>query len=107
MTLTEFLNNGRSDRYLKEYDLYLAAPPIICKDGYEVSVQCSSSTYCLPRENFEDCEGYTHFELGFPNQTDELLNEYGEDVVDLLFTIYPFVPRSVVEALIEKHGGLK
>lgn len=106
--LDTFLSKDRANRahLMGEYVFIKAGPPIVCKDGYSVSVQCSSTAYSLPRETFKDTAKYTSFELGFPDQSDELLDEYAEDSVHLLHTVYPYVPREVVDALIEKHGGL-
>jgi hypothetical protein len=84
-----------------------SGPPVVCNDGYEVSIQCSKHSYSNPRENLLDVSKYDSFELGFPNTSDELLDEYAEDANDQLNTVYPYVPRSVVEALIAKHDGIK
>ena len=104
MTLNENLNMGRMGRLSKGFPD--PNPCIECADGYEVSVQCQGTNYCSPRKNLTDCKNYSHFELGFPNMPDELINSYAEDCNDLLETVYPYVPREVVEALVEKHGGI-
>ena len=109
LTLNEFLNTGRADRLidLGSVQMYKPNPRLYCKDGYSVSIQCSYYNYCEPRENLADCSLYTSFELGFPDTSDELLDEYAEDDGELLDTVYPYVPREVVEALIAKHGGIE
>lgn len=71
-----------------------------CEDGFTISIQAGSGFYCFPRENRDDGE-YTHLELGFPNQREELIEKYEED------GIYPFVPVEVVEQMIKKHGGFR
>ena len=39
-------------------------PRIVCADGFSMSVQAFSSSYCLPRQD----EGpHTHMEGGFPS----------------------------------------
>ena len=48
----------------------------------------------------------THFELGFPTKSDDLILEYAEDRNKPTKTIYPFVPIEVVIELINKHGGI-
>lgn len=109
MKLNEFLQQGREGRRVQlTPDLYRVQPTpmTVCKDGYEVSIQCSAFSYCEPRKDIYDVSEYKSFELGYPNASDELLNEYAEDDSDPTNTIYPYVPRSVVEALIDKHGGI-
>lgn len=91
---------------LVEYGIYTSvrcpAPAIRCADGFEVSVQASSTHYCTPRNN----EGpYTHFELGFPSQEDSLIQPYAEDPSRPTDTVYSQVPRHTVVMLINKHGG--
>lgn len=110
MTLNQKLNEGRKDR---EFELYPGRnslkpnPMIECKNGYQVSIQCQEHSYCEPRKNYLDVTVYSSFELGFPNMSDELLDKYAEDPTNLTETVYPYVPREVVEQLIEKHGGIK
>ena len=109
MTLNEYLNEGREDRIVPiGRRLYLNSPNprITCKDGYNISVQCSNTAYCKPEKLLHDVAYYTSFELGFPSESDELINEYAEDE-NYTDTVYPYVPRRVVEALIEKHGGIE
>ena len=78
------------------------APIILCDDGFSVSVQAGDYSYCQPRNN----DGpYTHFELGFPNMPDELIQVYAEDPDQPTETVYPQVPLELVLALIAKHGG--
>ena len=76
---------------------------VVCADGYCISIQASEYHYCTPRTN--DAEGYGACELGFPNQPDELINEYAEDS-DYTSTVYAYVPAKVIQALLDKHGGI-
>lgn len=108
LSLNDVLNNGREER-TEEINgrLYVGVSPRIeCVDGFNISVQCNETAYCTPRLNLPDVAGYTEFELGFPNALDPLLDEYAE-VMDTTETVFPYVPRSVVEELIAKHGGIK
>ena len=82
-------------------------PPIKalrCKDGFTMSVQASESHYCSPRE--DAAWPYGAFELGFPSEAEPLIAKYAETPEKPTETVYGWVPRSVVEAVIEKHGGL-
>lgn len=77
--------------------------PVECADGYSVSIQASEYHYCVPRTN--DAKEYGACELGFPNQPDELINEWACEH-DYTKTVYPYVPAEVIQALLEKHGGI-
>lgn len=79
-------------------------PRIICKDGFSISAQASQYAYCTPRLNLENCE-YEEIELGFPNKHEPLLDGYAEDT-DYTQTVYPYTPITLVEKVIEKHGGI-
>lgn len=79
-------------------------PRIECFDGYSVSVQASVYAYCEPRETA--CWPYTSVELGFPTESDILIDEYAEDPDNLTETVYGRVPIEIVIDLINKHGGI-
>lgn len=85
-------------------------PRIVCKDGFSMSVQASSFSYCTPRQ---DGVPHTHMEGGFPSSAPldpELLesreNAYEGDEGDPCDTVYPYVPREVFEREFELHGGI-
>ena len=80
------------------------ATGIECADGFTMSVQASEFHYCTPRDN----DGpYAEFEVGFPSQPEDQLMPYAEDPERPTDTVYGYVPLEVIEALIEKHGGVK
>lgn len=81
-------------------------PEMVCADGLRLSVQGHFGAYSYPRDDF--AEEYLKVEVMGPKNIDGLLapfeqecNSVGEDRM-----IYPYVPVSVVTAVIEKHGGL-
>ena len=76
--------------------------PVMCADGFKVSIQASSAHYSVPRDNVR---AYRACELGYPSEADDLIKEYaeGEDYTD---TVYAYVPAKVIQALLEKHGGI-
>jgi hypothetical protein len=45
-------------------------------------------------------------EVGFPNESEDLLLEYAEDPDSPTETVYPYVPTTVVSLVIAKHGGM-
>lgn len=95
MTVKEWLE----ETFKREIVGCLVRPPANCKDGFYISIQASAFHYCTPRRSLKDCE-YTHLELGFSSEHEELIEEYREG------TIYPYVPIDVVEKVMEKHGGI-
>lgn len=79
-------------------------PWIVCKDGTELSVQCSSTHYCEPRDN----DGpYTKMEVGYPSSmpTDDW-SDYadGESISDS--AVFGYVPTSLIQKYIDEHGGI-
>jgi hypothetical protein len=77
---------------------------IICKDGFSMSVQANSTSYCNPRIN--DAERYDRVEIGFPSQEEPLLLEFAEDDTRPTDTVYLYVPATIVTLVIAKHGGM-
>jgi hypothetical protein len=88
---------------------FVRLPRIVCKDGYSVSIQAGSAFYSWPREDLAD--EYGAFELGYQSDREPSLDEWAEPdystgEIDYLRCIFPFVPVEVVDAVIEKHGGI-
>jgi len=81
-------------------------PRVVCKDGYNVSIQSGPFSYCTPRTLSKNAANYTHFELGYPSVSDELLDEYAENSSDYTDTVYSQVPIEVILELVDKHGGV-
>jgi hypothetical protein len=107
-------------RYMKEMgdDEYREPrEPILCADGFSMSVQGNQFAYCTPR--ISDSRYYTRVEVGFPSERDELLMphidsayEYNKETdeydipADPTGTVYPYTPAEVVMAVIQAHGGM-
>jgi hypothetical protein len=75
-----------------------------CKDGFAMSVQAGETQYCYPREH--GAERYTEVEIGFPNQKEDLIMEYAENIAEPTETVYAYVPAPIVTLVIAKHGGM-
>jgi hypothetical protein len=73
-----------------------------CPDGYSVSIQASANKYAIPGPNGT----WLSVELGFPSAHDPLLEPYKETLGtdEQESSVFPYVPVSVVEALLLKHG---
>lgn len=86
-------------------------PRIHCVDGFHMSVQGHIGAYCQPRVGFDEarhhCGGFYSVEVGFPSEREELLMPYVEDENDPTGTVYGYVPVTIVDEVIAKHGGLK
>lgn len=101
-TFNEWLDEGR--KVVNAH--YAQIARVKCGDGYSVSIQASSGHYCSPRLTLSSVSDYESFELGFPTVGDSELIEYAENTEDLTDTVYGYVPREVIEAVIAKHGGI-
>ena len=88
-----------------EYGMSKPRPHIICKDGFEFSVQAGQFFYSTPRADGADIE-YTECEVGMPSAEEDLRIPYMEaDDDGPTAAIYPYTPVEVIEKVIEKHGG--
>ena len=80
---------------------------ISINDEYCLSIQCGKGKYSIPRENV-DLKEYTHFELAFiykgllSTGHDKLLEGFSrkEELKECQEgTIYPYVPKDLIEDL--------
>ena len=97
--------------YQHNWIIQLNRPYVVCADGFGVSIQASDCHYCEPRisqypEN--DFVPYETVELGYPSEADEDLLPYQEcpDREDPTESVYGYIPVSVVDKVLEKHGGI-
>lgn len=98
MTLEEFLKKTFEVNFGS-----IVRPNIVCNDEFTVSVQASAFHYCAPKDN---CDKYTHVELGCPSKSDKLISEYARNKSRPRQTTYALVPVEVVQQLIDKHKGM-
>jgi len=78
---------------------------VVCEDGFSISIQASSTSYCEPRYD-SYIGGYTSVELGFPSEPDPFILPYAETPDDLTGSVYGYVPASVVRKMLTAHGGV-
>lgn len=76
---------------------------IVCKDGFNMSVQGSSGHYCSPRKTQN---WYTAMEIGYPSAKEDLIMEFAETPEAPTDTVYGYVPCNIIEEVINKHGGI-
>ncbi len=78
---------------------------VVCKDGFEMSVQANEGAYCHPR--IDDAEHYVEVEVGYPSEREPILMEYIDGPQDApTDAVYGFVPSSTVALVCAKHGGI-
>lgn len=100
-TFNDWMNEGR---YWEGFRFFNRR--VVCADGFSISIQANNGAYCQPRRDINDFSAYYEMELGFPNARDEFIAEYAETPSDLTGTVYPYVPRDIVEGLLNQHGGI-
>jgi hypothetical protein len=77
---------------------------VVCKDGFEMSVQAHESAYCHPR--IDNAERYEEAEVGYPNQYEPMLMPWVENEERPLDAVYAYVPASRISLVCAKHGGI-
>ena len=89
-------------------------PEITCQDGFRISVQCGFGHYSSPEvKKLNDPLPHfpRSFELGFPSKYENLLKPYQHCLPyhkkNFKKHIFGWVPMSVVEEILKKHGGIK
>ena len=85
------------DRYSNDYARY----PVICADGFTISIQHSNVHHCSKEDN-----NFNFLELGYPSRVCGSLMEYAENSDDPLETIYTYVPLELIEEIVKSHGGI-
>jgi hypothetical protein len=103
MKINEFLQKYRKVKKLVPGITSSHCPHVICRDGFEMSVQAGQSLYSEPKEV---ADSYEEMEVGYPSEEEYLFAKYAEDEENLCDTVYGYVPCSIIDKVIEKHGGI-
>jgi len=103
MTINEFIQKYRKVKKLVPGITSSHTPHVVCNDGFKMSVQAGESLYSEPRDVVDS---YEEAEIGFPSAEESLLASYAEDQENLCDTVYGYVPCSVIDQVINKHGGI-
>ena len=103
MKINEFIQKYRKVKKLVPGMTRSYNPHVVCKDGFKMSVQAGQSLYSTPKEVADD---YEEAEVGYPSTEETLLTTYAEDNDNLCDTVYGYVPCSIIDEVIEKHGGI-
>lgn len=100
MTINEFLQKYRREG---AYGVNVCRPRVRCADGFTASVQAGAGICSMPRVD-SDC--YTHVEIGYPSEREDLWMDYAENIKAPRDTVYGYVPVEVVDKALKKHGGI-
>ena len=103
MKINEFIQKYRKVTKLVPGMTSSHTPHVVCNDGFEMSVQAGQSLYSEPRD---DADSYEEVEAGFPSEEESLLTSYAENEDNPCGTVYGYVPCSIIDEVIEKHGGI-
>ena len=103
MKINEFIQKYRKVTKLVPGMTSSHTPKVICNDGFEMSVQAGQSLYSEPRDV---ADSYEEAEIGYPSAEEPLITSYAEDNENLCDTVYGYVPCSIIDQVIEKHGGI-
>ena len=103
MTINEFIIKYRKVEKLVPGMTRSYTPYVICNDGFKMSVQAGQSLYSEPRDV---ADSYEEAEIGYPSEEESLITSYAEDNENLCDTVYGYVPCSIIDEVIEKHGGI-
>jgi hypothetical protein len=103
MKINEFIQKYRKVKKIVPGITSSHTPHVICNDGFKISVQAGQSLYSEPRDVVDS---YEEAEVGFPSEEESLITDYAEDQENLCGTVYGYVPCSVIDEVIEKHGGI-
>ena len=103
MKINEYIVKYRTVKKLVPGMTSTHTPHVVCKDGFKMSVQAGQSLYSEPRDVVDS---YEEVEVGFPSTEESLLTSYAEDEENLCDTVYGYVPCSIIDEVIEKHGGI-
>jgi len=103
MKINEFIIKYRKVKKLVPGMSSSHTPHVVCKDGFKMSVQAGQSLYSDPKDV---ANSYKEAEVGYPSTEESLLTTYAEDNNNLCDTVYGYVPCSIIDEVIEKHGGI-
>ena len=102
MNINEFIQKHRTIRDRMTFEIDSLTPHVMCQDGFTMSVQAGKGLYSSPNDT---SNYYEAVEVGYPSEDEPLLSNHGyEDQPDC--GVYAYVPCSIVDEIIEKHGGI-
>ena len=98
MNINEFIQKHRTIRDRMTYEIDSLTPHVMCQDGFTMSVQAGQNLYSNPKDV---ADSYETVEVGYPSEDESSLEDYADGT-----GVYAYVPSSIVDEIIEKHGGI-
>jgi len=99
MNINQFIQQYRKCETITPTLTSCHTPHIRCSDGFKMSVQAGPSLYSTPRTV---ADRYSTVEVGYPSEYESLLDLYDYNDGE----VFAFVPCTVVDMIISKHGGI-
>ena len=87
----------------KEFTTVRVYKNVTCRDGFNFSLQAGPSHYSEPKAIANEYEAW---EIGFPSGEEPLWMEWQEPGNEPTESVYGWVPNEVVNAVIQRHGGI-
>lgn len=104
MNVNEYLKATKRVFSLGEDFSYLEPRlPVVCKDGFTLSIQASKYSYSSPKS--DNAEVYTHVEVGYFEENEEDIIKYLGRVSNSE-CIVSNAPVVAVQKLLDSHGGI-
>lgn len=103
---TDWMNEGVDEKHAESE--YLFTKRLLLADGTSLSIQAGEGKYCRPRRNPDvaDYDFFQKFEVGFPSCEIQEIMTYAENPDDPTETVYGYVPKKVIQKMIEARGGV-
>ena len=98
MNINQFIQEYRSTRGRIAYEIDSLTPHVMCQDGFTMSVQAGKGLYSSPNDT---SNYYEAVEVGYPSEDEPALEDYADGT-----GVFAYVPSSIVDEIIEKHGGI-
>ena len=98
MNINQYIQKYRKVVTISPDVISCRVPHVRCHDGFKMSVQVGQSLYSCPSSV---ADHYESVEVGYPSRHVPELKEYDQGD-----SVFPFVPCTVVDEIIEKHGGI-
>ena len=105
-------------------ETYFHCPKVICKDGFNVSLQINNGNYCSSENGYRELGvDWQEVEFGFPSENDKNMWKHsemygsptwGDDYKEIPFNEYGFnvtdtvgrIPVEDMQKVLDNHGGI-
>lgn len=104
--INEYLLKYRSYVTIAGVPLKDSTPHVICKDGFQMSVQAGRGCCSTPTD--DEADYYSSVEVSSLSDDEPLLDQFRNDeqCEGCYLSDYHYVPVEVINEVLEKHGGV-